>query len=379
MDSPSRAYSQGGAGSLYCLSCATASTFSESGIDSSSDTTSSSTATGTVSGSGSNTPSSNFLESLASSYSMTSAKIATLAAPPSALPSPDAAAEFISSSWPVKKTDPSEFVTFVEDPIESSSGEVVLSVEYPKGQYSGGEKGGANMRFEVFGEGKTRAMLSYQVGFEANFDFVKGGKLAGLFGGDVSEGCTGGHMSEACFSARFMWRENGEGEVYGYVPTYEGQCEDAANETSVACHGKMGQSFNRGSFSFHADQYTTLTEVAILNSNPSADTEANGYLAVFAGETLAFERADIVFRTNTSVFFSSILFQSMLPFSSSLAPLPSSTLTGPQFGDVAAFFGGSTEDYASTVLTHTYYKNWHFYEGEEASQKEGKQVVVAGV
>lgn len=57
-------------------------------------------------------------------------------------------------------------------------------------------------------------------------------------------------------------------------------------------------------------RYTTLTEIAILNSDPSKDTEANGYLAVYDGETLAFERSDLVYRTNASVFFSSIMFQS---------------------------------------------------------------------
>ncbi|GAA5965766.1 hypothetical protein JCM3765_007336 [Sporobolomyces pararoseus] len=295
-------------------------------------------------------PSSDFLASLAASYSMTPAKFTDLPAPTAPLPS-STTAEFIKSNWPAQKAKASEFVEFVEDPLENS-GDIVLSVMYPKGQYTAGEDGGTHMSLDVFGEGKTRAMLTYQVGFESNFDFVKGGKLPGLFGGDPSGKCGGGKGSESCFSARFMWREEGEGEVYTYVPLYDGLCDaNKANESSVACHGDFGQSFNRGSFKFTAGQYTTLTEVAILNSNPSKDTEANGYLAVYNGETLAFERSDIVYRTNQSVFFSSIMFQT--------------------------FFGGSTPDYASSVLTHTYYKNWRFFEGEEASTTEGKQVAAS--
>ena len=42
-----------------------------------------------------------------------------------------------------------------------------------------------------------------------------------------------------------------------------------------------------------------------------------------------------------------------------------------------AFFGGSTADYASTALTHTFYKNWQFYEGDEASTMEGESVVAS--
>ncbi|GAA5892874.1 uncharacterized protein JCM6883_007500 [Sporobolomyces salmoneus] len=297
-------------------------------------------------------PSPDFFSSLASLHSMTPASIASLPPPTSSLPSPTPAAEYINSNWPVSKEfKPSEFVNFVQDPLEEEAKDVVLSVMYPKGQYTNGEEGGTGFSLNVFGEGKDRAMISYQVGFEENFDFVKGGKMPGVFGGSSAGKCGGGRPSEACFSARFMWREKGEGEVYTYIPLYDGQCDETkANASSVTCHGDFGQSYNRGSFTFEAGKYNTLTEIAILNSNPSTEnTEANGYLAVYDGETLAFERSDLVWRTNSSVFFSSVMAQT--------------------------FFGGSTEDYASTVTTHSYFKNWKFFEGEQASTTEGKEVV----
>ncbi|XP_050413617.1 uncharacterized protein LOC126828082 [Patella vulgata] len=40
-----------------------------------------------------------------------------------------------------------------------------------------------------------------------------GGKLPGLFGD-----CSGGRHSTTCFSARLMWREKGDGEIYVYMP-----------------------------------------------------------------------------------------------------------------------------------------------------------------
>jgi hypothetical protein len=44
--------------------------------------------------------------------------------------------------------------------------------------------------------------LSYKVFFPADFDFVMGGKLPGLFGG--RPGCSGGDAGTDCFSTRFM-------------------------------------------------------------------------------------------------------------------------------------------------------------------------------
>lgn len=77
-------------------------------------------------------------------------------------------------------------------------------------------------------------LLSYSVGFPANFDFVKGGKLPGLYSSvgllrpngtlDANtDGCSGGArdgVGESCWSARVMWRENGEGEGERCVPLF---------------------------------------------------------------------------------------------------------------------------------------------------------------
>lgn len=59
------------------------------------------------------------------------------------------------------------------------------------------------------------AILKYSVFFPAGFEFVKGGKLPGLYGGKT--GCTGGDLAIDCFSTRLMWREAGQGELYLYV------------------------------------------------------------------------------------------------------------------------------------------------------------------
>ncbi|GAA6029782.1 hypothetical protein JCM8097_001047 [Rhodosporidiobolus ruineniae] len=285
-----------------------------------------------------------FFSSLASKYSMTPASVSSLSMPSTAIPSATAAVSYVDQNWNKIKGG-GDYLSFVEDPLDSSNKETVLQVEYPKGSYtSHGDGGGVmNMQVGVFGGNKNRAMISYEVGFMKGFDFVLGGKLPGAFGGDPSSYCTGGQMSTACFSLRLMWRENGEGEVYAYVPVYDGYC--GGGDSSVYCHDGTAISFNRGSFTFQAGVYNTVTEVAIINSDPNT---ADGVLALYAGETLAFERKDVVFRVNESVHFSAFA--------------------------ISTFFGGSTSDYASTADAFSYFRNMRFWEGDDLSGESGATV-----
>lgn len=51
--------------------------------------------------------------------------------------------------------------------------------------------------------------LEYEVYFPADFDFVKGGKMPGLFGGSVYSGCNLPDGTNG-FSTRYMWGENSD-------------------------------------------------------------------------------------------------------------------------------------------------------------------------
>ncbi len=64
--------------------------------------------------------------------------------------------------------------------------------------------------------------LRYYVRFEPGFDFVKGGKLPGLAGGDHN---TGGHKPNGRdgWSARMMWRPDGKIVQYVYHPDQAGE------------------------------------------------------------------------------------------------------------------------------------------------------------
>lgn len=86
-----------------------------------------------------------------------------------------------------------------------------LEVHYPAGT-----REGAQFSMNLFaGTAPVQtAVLSYEVAFDANFDWVKGGKLPGLYGAspNATSICTGGNHQPDCFSARLMWRNRGIGE-----------------------------------------------------------------------------------------------------------------------------------------------------------------------
>jgi hypothetical protein len=100
-----------------------------------------------------------------------------------------------------------------------------LRVEYPahsasrqlakKGQAA---EGGAQAYLVWEAGDCDEAWLAYDVRFPSGFQFVKGGKLPGFFGGTVT---SGQHIPDGTngFSTRYMWRAAGVGEVYAYLPT----------------------------------------------------------------------------------------------------------------------------------------------------------------
>ncbi|RKP11230.1 hypothetical protein BJ684DRAFT_18151, partial [Piptocephalis cylindrospora] len=86
------------------------------------------------------------------------------------------------------------------DPVDPSL--TALQVTYPAGSSNpGGEiVGGTGLYAQPLHYRPDRpSWMQYQVYFPQDFDFVKGGKLPGLFAGHPS--CSGGSSSEDCFSA----------------------------------------------------------------------------------------------------------------------------------------------------------------------------------
>jgi len=90
-----------------------------------------------------------------------------------------------------------------------------IAVTYPAHTY-GPEKNGAIWKLK-FDASYSAVEVRFDVMFKKGFDFVRGGKLPGLFGG---EGNTGGNKPTGRdgFSARMMWRDDGRVVQYLYYP-----------------------------------------------------------------------------------------------------------------------------------------------------------------
>jgi len=99
--------------------------------------------------------------------------------------------------------------------VKTDSGSKALTVNFPARTY-GPEKNGAVWRLE-FDVPYKAVEVRFDVMFKKEFDFVRGGKLPGLFGG---KGNTGGNKPNGNdgFSARMMWREDGRVVQYLYYP-----------------------------------------------------------------------------------------------------------------------------------------------------------------
>lgn len=159
------------------------------------------------------------------------------------------------------------------------------------------------------------AYLKYYVRFPAGFDFVKGGKMPGLFGGTVT---SGQHIPDGAngFSTRYMWRAKGAGEVYAYLPTSK----------------EHGTSLGRGDWTFPTGRWIRVEQRVKLNTVGKSD----GQIQVWMDGVQVASHTGLKFRTTSKLKIEGIFF--------------------------STFFGGSdsswasprdqTAEFASFVLSH---------------------------
>ncbi|KAG5644474.1 hypothetical protein DXG03_008301 [Asterophora parasitica] len=194
-----------------------------------------------------------------------------------------------SDGWPHSTSDStSSFgITSGFEPnfLGTIDGAPALVATYPKGSYAGSNKPGqpvgpgiAGFIFSAAGapsvnvDQAQEATLTYEVKFPAGFQFARGGKMPGLYGGDdpaTAGQCSGGRHSDSCWSARLMWRDGGKGELYAYLPT--------ANQKLAVCKGKCdvkyGASMGTGKWVFPTGTWTKVTERVRLNTIGKNDGE----------------------------------------------------------------------------------------------------------
>ncbi|CAK5283936.1 unnamed protein product [Mycena citricolor] len=126
--------------------------------------------------------------------------------------------------------------------------------------------------------GAQHVVVSYRMMLQGGWEWVKGGKLPGIFGGDgkLSYACTGGRKDNRCkcFNIRPMWRANGQGELYTYLPLTDHNRERqlAVPPTSKA-NPDYGFSLGRGAFNFDVavGRWATVAFRLKLNTVGSED------------------------------------------------------------------------------------------------------------
>lgn len=211
------------------------------------------------------------------------------------------------SGWPHSTNGDAEKSAFgVSGGFENSylqevDGSPMLVANYPEGSYAGAAKpdpGIGGFIFEADGQVSISdakvVSFKYQVKFPSGFEFAEAGKLPGLYGGDddtIAKTCAGGHHNDACWSARLMWRKDGKGELYGYLPTANNNKPFCP---SGGCNPKYGASIDTGAWTFVSGDWTSVEERVTLN-DPGKE---NGEIEVLIGGESKIHITGVVLRSS---------------------------------------------------------------------------------
>ena len=178
-----------------------------------------------------------------------------------------------------------------------------LRIHYPAATY-GPSDGGAQWTLDLGGP-HDELVCRYRVRFADDFDFVQGGKLPGLVGGEAN---TGGDPPDGTdgFSARLMWRGGGRVVQYLYHPD------------QPTTWGEDLPWDEDGQRLFVPGQWHQLEHRVVINTPGKHD----GLIEAWFDGELALRRADLRFR-DTDTFAVDALY-------------------------VSTFFGGGDDSWAAT-------------------------------
>ncbi|GAA5925480.1 uncharacterized protein JCM15063_005035 [Sporobolomyces koalae] len=268
-----------------------------------------------------------------------------------------------TSTTAPSQVSPNEAAVF---PIVDLSNGPAMQVTFPKGSINPANKdaptGGVGMYLSPLDLSKaTNVSLEYSVFFPADFDFVKGGKLPGLYGGHT--GCSGGQESEDCFSTRLMFRTGGKGELYLYVP--KGVQSEALCKTPPLsyCDSTYGLSIGRGAWTFERGAWSNIRQEIRLNTPGVAD----GGFRIFVNNKLVMSSNAVLFRsdlapapTSSSPFAalptapsSPSETSSAIPSTSSIPDNEDQGLLGGLLGGLAGELGGIVKRSPFNTITET--------------------------
>ncbi|KAK4683618.1 hypothetical protein P7C73_g6620, partial [Tremellales sp. Uapishka_1] len=220
-------------------------------------------------------------------------------------------------------------------------GSSALVANYPAGTYDYSSSTGHGFSFYSEGshnsvavESAKEMLFSYSVFFPADFNFNKGGKMPGFYGGTSlaeAKSCSGGRQTDRdeCFSARLMFRTDGMGEFYNYYPMSVTQGGGYCNTAPLSvCDTVYGDSIGRGSFSWSTGKWTTVAQRIKLNDVGSQNGEQE--LWVDGVQIMSLTGLEIAVSDDTKIY--GIMAQT--------------------------FFGGHDSTWASPQDQSAYFKDW---------------------
>lgn len=190
------------------------------------------------------------------------------------------------TAWPTLEESGDQNNCTLDNAKPQDAPTLAIRITYPEGSINPGnpDAPAGGYQFKVaFPNSMLAVGLSYSVYFDDDFEFQKGGKLPGLYGGTSPTGGAEGAGDEG-FSARFMWRQHGDGELYGYFPACGG--EEKGN--------KWGLSIGRGNWQFGPGKWVTLEQYIVMNDPERRD----GQLYVWADGRLVISCENVQFRNN---------------------------------------------------------------------------------
>lgn len=200
--------------------------------------------------------------------------------------------------------------------ITSIGGDNKLRITYPANKF-GSTNGGVQFKARV--EPARSYELTYTLRFRSGFEFVKGGKLPGMCGGECYTGGKAAQAKKNCdgWSARYMWRAGGKAVVYLY---YCGSKEPKFGELiEFKDSGKQ--------VLFKTETNYTLKQRITLNSGRST----NGLLQVWLNGKMVVNRKDILYANEGSAQINTFYF--------------------------STFYGGGSQDWAPGRTTQAEFDN----------------------
>lgn len=199
-------------------------------------------------------------------------------------------------------------LNIVTDPFDNNNR--MLRVSYTASAVGGSSA--SVFKYDIPGDKHQELWLQYQVMFDDNFTWVKGGKLPGLSGYTLKKptGCLANSEIDG-FSGRFMWRESGHVFQYLYNPSKSEYCGDYSSLLRF----------------FSVGRWHTITSHVTLNSVGASDGTITAYLD---GEE-ALQLTGLNLRSNSEVSIDKLLFET--------------------------FFGGSSAEWAPSTEQYSYFDN----------------------